>query len=121
MSVDSSNSTGKTSQEANSTFGILLLTWRTIDPESKYFPQNYANPDEMSLGQCYLEQIMLSQINSLVNYLYGVVKPISDYSHFQSSNVILQPPHFIIFLCVSNCEVLFCYADIYQKYLLRTG
>lgn len=73
MSVDSSSSTGKTSQEAHSTLGILLLTWRTIDPESKYFPQNYANPDEISLGQCYSEQIMLSQINSLVNYLYGVV------------------------------------------------
>ena len=97
MSVDSSHSTGKTSQEANSTFGTLLLTWRTTDPEYKYFSE-YANPDEMSSGLCYLEQIMLSQMNSLVNYL-GMVKSISDYSHFQSSNAILQPPHFIL-VCV---------------------
>lgn len=98
MSVDSSNSTGKTSQEVNSMFGTLLLTWRITDPEYKYFPENYANPDEMSSGLYYLEQIMLSQMNSLVNYL-GTVKSISDYSHFQSSNAILQPPHFIL-VCV---------------------
>ena len=98
MSVYSSNSTGKTSQEANSTFGTLLLAWWTTDPEYKYFSENYANPDEMASGLCYLEQIMLSQMNSLVNYL-GMVKSISDYSHFQSLNTILQPPHFIL-VCV---------------------
>lgn len=68
---------------------LFFLTWRTIDLEYKYFPQNYANPDKMSLGQCYLEQILFSQMNSLVSYLCDMVKPISDYSHFQSSNVII--------------------------------
>lgn len=68
---------------------LFFLTWRTIDLEYKYFPQNYANPDKMSLGQCYLEQILLSQMNFLVSYLCDMVKPIPDYSHFQSSNVII--------------------------------
>lgn len=63
----------------------LFLTWRTIDLEYKCFPQDYVNSDEMSLEQCYPEQIISSQSNSLVNYLYGMVKPISDYTHFQSS------------------------------------
>lgn len=62
MSVYSSSSTRKTSQEANKKFGTPLVTWHTVDPEYKYFLHNYANPDEMLLGQCYVEQITLSQL-----------------------------------------------------------
>lgn len=88
------------SRDKTDTWNSFFLTWWTIDLEYKYFPQNYANPDKMSLGQCYLEQILLSQMNSLVSYLCDMVKPISDYSHLQSSNVI------ILFLVCVNCEVL---------------
>lgn len=96
---DSSSSIRKTSREASGTFGTLLLTWRTIDPKYKYFPQKHANTDEMPSGQCYPGQIKVSQINYLVSYLYGMVKPISDYSYLHSSNVILQPLRFLSGLC----------------------
>lgn len=83
MSVYSSSSTRKTSREANRTFGTLffgpggLLTWNT-----NIFLR--IMPARMSLGQCYPEQMILSQIISLVSYLEGMIKLSSGYPHCRS-------------------------------------